>query len=400
MDDAWKKMLTDGKDAWIELEEIPGEEISVGTGEDTHVKTGENGLGKAGQCHNNSRYLKGTNIQILTGGAEGTVFALSSIHDNCLVLGASYGVFDLAETLAKVQPGDKVLLDNSDYVAVQSYYRHQVPEDLNFHAWDQFRDEAGKPTLPQRPEVLGYDYCGTGVVQNGNLQGKVIVIQSLMDESTCPWCADWYRTTVKEAKGGEQDFRLYYMDRCMHGDVSWLENNMVTNYLGAMRQALLDLSDWVERGIEPLTSTVYERQGGQILPAEEAKERKGMQPVVSLLANGSSCARIKVGEPVRFTAKAMVPEQAGRVTGVDYGFVSDNSLSFEKIEVKAFPYPGSFQEIEEDGLFGAVSEITHCYEKPGTYFASVRVKAQRDGDADEFYTQVKNLARARVIVEE
>ena len=29
-------------------------------------------------------------------------------------------------------------MDNSDYIAIQSYYRHQVPADLSFHAWDQF----------------------------------------------------------------------------------------------------------------------------------------------------------------------------------------------------------------------------------------------------------------------
>ena len=36
---------------------------------------------------------------------------------------------------------------------------------------------------------------------------------------------------------------------------------------------------------------------------------------------------------------------------------------------------------------------------PGTYFASVRVKAERHGDATDPFTQVKNIARARIIVE-
>lgn len=373
VDDAWRKMLTEVDNAWIELEEVP-------EGEDL--------------------YLKGVSIRMESGDAEGTVFSLDSLCGKAVVIGASYGIFDLKETLAKIRPGDRVLLDNSDYVAVQSYYRHQVPEDRNFHAWDQFRDADGNPVLPQRKEILGYDYCGTGVVQNGNIQGKVIVIQSLMDESTCPWCADWYRDTVRKAKGTTENFRLYYMDHCMHGDVSWLENNVVTNYLGAMRQALLDLSDWVERGKEPCESTVYGRNGGQILVENDAKQRKGIQPSVTLLANGAACARVKVGEEVHFTAEACVPENAGRITGVAYGFVSDASLSFEKIEVHAFPYTGTFEETQENGCFGAISEITHRYDAPGTYFASVRVTSQRDGDAGEYYTQVKNLARARVIVEE
>ncbi len=34
----------------------------------------------------------------------------------------------------------------------------------------------------------------------------------------------------------------------MHSNLSWLENNMITNYQGTMRQALLNLFDWVEWG--------------------------------------------------------------------------------------------------------------------------------------------------------
>ena len=35
---------------------------------------------------------------------------------------------------------------------------------------------------------MGYGFTGTGTVQDGNIQGKTIITQSLMDESTCPWC--------------------------------------------------------------------------------------------------------------------------------------------------------------------------------------------------------------------
>lgn len=315
------------------------------------------------------------------------------------MIGMCYGMDDLAEVLALIEPGDEVTLDNSDYIAVQSYYRHQVPDDLDFHAWDQFRDEDGKPNLPQRPNVMGYDLTGTGTVQDGLIQGKVIVIQALMDESTCPWCADWYRHKVIEAKGDEKDFRVYYMERCMHGDVSWLENNMVTNYLGAMRQALLDLSDWVERGIEPCRSTKYRLEDGQIYPAETAAERNGVQPVVTLLANGAGCAHVKAGDTVKFTVKAEVPEGAGEVTAVDYDFISDNSLSMEKKELKVFLNKGSFKRVKNGNIHGAVSEIGHIYQEPGTYFASVRVKVNRLGDVDDPFTQIKNIARARIIVE-
>ncbi|AJG98237.1 hypothetical protein LF65_01632 [Clostridium beijerinckii] len=372
VDDAWKKMLTDGNDAWIELEAVP-------QGDDL--------------------YLNGVNIHFETGAAKGKQLALGSIQGNCLLIGMSFGISDIASVLSEVQPGDKVVLDNSDYIAIQSYYRHQVPQDQDFHAWDQFRDEEGNPTIPQRPNVMGYSLTGTGTVQDGDLQGKVIVIQSLMDESTCPWCADWYRKKVIEKMGDERNFRLYYMDRCMHGDASWLENNMVTNYLGALRQALLDLSNWVERGIEPCKSTVYTLSDGQIYPAATASERKGLQPVVTMLANGNTCAHVKAGETVKFTVMVEVPEGAGKVTAVDYDFVSDNSLSMEKKELTVFQIKGTFEHVINGQIHGAVSEMTHIYKEPGTYFASVRVKSNRVGDASNVFTQVKNIARVRVIVE-
>lgn len=369
---AWHKKVADGKNIWLELEDAP---------------EGDN------------LYITGARLRITSGAAEGTELAVGELHQNCVVLGLCYGIKDLPAVIASLRPGDTVVLDNSDYIAIQSYYRHQVPEDLSFHAWDQFRDESGKPVLPQRPNIMGYMLTGTGTVQEGTIQGKVIVLQSMMDESTCPWCGDWYRKTVIQEKGSEKDFRLYYMDRCMHGNVSWLENNMVTNYLGALRQALLDVSDWVERGIEPLPGTRYRLEDGQILLPEEASERGGMQCVPTLKANGLTCARVKVGDLVRFTAKAVVPAGAGSVTAMDYDVTSDNTLEIPKHPLTTFSHRGEFSTTVENGLSVGELHFEHVYTEPGTYFASVRVCSNRTGDAADYFTQVKNIARVRVIVE-
>ena len=367
VDDAWKKMLADGNGAWIELEEVP-------QGDDL--------------------YLKGVNICFESGEAKGMKLLLDQIRGNYLTIGMCYGMEDLPGVLSKVKPGDQVFLDNSNYIAIQSYYRHQVPADLSFHAWDQFRDENGKPTLPQRKQVLGYDMSGTGTVQDGNIQGKVIILQALMDESTCPWCGDWYYNKIRETKGTDSEARLYYMDRCLHGDDSALENNMTVDYTGALSQALLDMSDWVERGIEPLPSTVYHREGGQIIPAPSAGERKGIQPVITFLADGAECARVKPGETVRFTVKAEVPQGAGQITKILYDREEVSVFPAEEV----FRNEAGFRSYEKDGLQCAEAEFTAVYEKPGTYMASVQVRANRNGDAGDIYTQVKNLARVRVIV--
>lgn len=357
VDDAWKKLLASGNSAYLELESVP----------------------------EHSDYVEGVNITILSGEAKGKVLKLDHDEENRLYLGMCFGVDDIAAVLALIQPGDRVALDNSDFIAIQSYYRHQVPADPAFHAWDQFRDAEGQPTLPQRRNVFGYSMTGTGTVQDGQIQGKVIVIQSLMDESTCPWCADWYRGKIAEALGSDSHVRVWYMDRCLHGDDGIQRNTQVVNYLGALHQALLDVSDWVERGVEPLPTTNYRLEDGQIVVPDSARERRGIQPVPVLLVNGAVCTHVKVGEIVTLTASAQAPEQAGKITALDFDFGDRSQEDF-------FDVVGV---LNHDS-----ASVTHTYAKPGTYFAAVRVKMQRKGDSDALFTQVLNLARARVIVEE
>lgn len=315
-----------------------------------------------------------------------------------------YGMSDLTAVVDSIKPGDTLTLDNSDYIALQSYYRHQVPDDLSFRAWDQFRDENGRPTLPQRKNVMGYSFSGTGTVQDGQIQGKVIVVQAMMDEGTCPWCADWYRKKVIEATGSEKDFRVYYMEQCLHGDVAMLENNIIVNYLGAHKQALLDLSDWVERGIEPPASSEYRYEDGQIYLEEDATKRRGVQSIVKLTAsatgshaataNGSDCVTVKVGEKVTFTAKAVVPHGVGTVTAMDFGFEDIRMIPADD----CFPVSGQITHEDYNGQDKATATVTHTFTAPGTYFASVRVKSERSGNEKSMFTQVKNLARARVVV--
>lgn len=104
-----------------------------------------------------------------------------------------------------------------------------------------------------------------------------------------------------------------------------------------------------------------------------------------LLVNGAVCTHVKVGEIVTLTASAQAPEQAGKITALDFDFGDRSQEDF-------FDVVGV---LNHDS-----ASVTHTYAKPGTYFAAVRVKMQRKGDSDALFTQVLNLARARVIVEE
>lgn len=387
VDDAWKKQLASGNGAYLELEALP---------EGDHL------------------YLQGLSMIFESGDAQGATLLMDKMMrfkdqpGGIVTIGSSYGTSDIGQTLEKVRPGDEILLDNSDYIAVQSYYRHQVPADLSFHAWDQFRGADGMPKTPQRPP-FPVPFTGVGVPQDGNIQGKVINIQALMDESTCPWCADWWRKKIIETKGTDENHRTYFMERCMHGDVNAIGNYMVVNYVGALRQSLIDLSQWVEKGIKPLDRTAYALgEDGQIHAEKDVEKRHGIQAIPTLLANGEKCIHVKAEECVRFTVDVKVPQDAGEVTEILFaqeekqlapldangsGGVAQLSLGEKMWDRKL-----SFEKGTLGKIHTAHAEVIVSYEKPGTYFATVRIASNRHGDASDPFTQVLNLDRVRVIV--
>ena len=52
-----------------------------------------------------------------------------------------------------------------------------------------------------------------------------------------------------------------------------------------------------------------------------------------------------------------------------------------------------------DGIHGASAVADVRYDKPGTYFAVVRVQSNKNGNPDEIYCQILNLDRVRIVVE-
>ncbi len=363
VDDAWQKMVSaaEGKPWFTIADNLP-----------------------AGKT-----YLGGITIAVESGEAKGAVMNLGYVEDGKFYPGNGFGYEGANDILAKVRPGDEIYLDNSNYIAVQTYHRHQVPA-AEFRVWDQFRKEDGTPLYPQRAVLLslGFAASGCGSIQSGDFHGKMICLSSLADDSAFPWMADWYRQKVKEVKGKEDSFRLWYMEHCCHGPQYYsIDETTVTSYGPALYQALLDVSRWVEKGIAPAETTAYRVEDGQVYVEETADRRRGIQPVVSLTANGHDCAHVKAGEKVQFKAEIHVPPHGGSVTTADMTYTGS----------PAFGEDCKLQLL--DGGRKAIVTGEHCYTDSGTYFAAVRVKANEDGDSTDKFTQVQNIAMARVMVE-
>ncbi|MEK6547180.1 MAG: PKD domain-containing protein [Bacteroidota bacterium] len=322
----------------------------------------------------------GGDLKILSGEAKGQVIQLATIAGNKVVFGPA----DMA-ILIKIKAGDEVEVDNSNFLAVQTYHRHQVP-GKEYQVWDYFRDEKGAPKYPQRPMLIGpiFTRGAAGVLPTGKFKGKMIVLCSLLDREAFPWQGDFYRQMVKSRVGEKADdqFRLWYTDHAVHGDISKQEDQTrVVSYLGVLQQALLDVSDWAEKGLEPPLSTNYTINQGQVIVPAHANERKGIQATLNLMANGHKKAVVKVGESVLFTAQIEIPKNTGTLVSAEWDF------------------DGSGDFAEQDHLGKKVLSNTHAFSKPGTYFVTLKVASQRMGNKKTAFTKIYNLDRVRVVVE-
>ncbi len=330
--------------------------------------------------------FQGGDLQIKSGAAAGKTLQLTKIVGDKVILGPA----DMA-VLAQLKPGDEIQVDNSNFLAAQTYHRYQVP-GKEYTVWDQFRDAECKPIYPQRPMLLGplFTRGAAGVLPTGKFTGKMILLSSLWDREAFPWQADWYRSRVKENLGADTDnhFRLWYTDHALHGDLSKQEDPTRTvSYLGVLQQALRDLSTWVEKGIAPAETTAYKIEDGQVIVPATATERKGIQPVVMLQTNGSKRADSKVGQSVAFIALVAVPPHTGKIVATNWDF--DGTGSFSE-SGKIAPVSRTDSQV--------TVKTTHTFTKPGTYFVTLRASSQRQGDAKTPFTRIQNLDRVRVVV--
>lgn len=328
----------------------------------------------------------GGDLVIKSGVAAGKTLQLTKIAGNKIVLGPAD-----PSVLIQLKPGDDVEVNNSNFLAVQTYHRHQVPSK-EYHVWDQFRDAEGKPIYPQRLMLLGplFTRAASGVIPSGKFKGKMIVLSSLWDREAFPWQADWYRSKVKAQLGDSTDahFRLWYTDHALHGDLARNEDNLHTvSYLGVLHQALRDLSAWVEKGIAPPATTAYKIEDGQVIVPTTAAERKGIQPVVTVKANGGQRADVQVGRPVTFTAEIEIPPHTGKVIAAEWDFEGAGT----------FPVTGKFMSADKTGS-RVTLKTTHTFAKPGTYFPTLRIASQRQGDTETPFARIQNLDRVRVVV--
>ena len=329
------------------------------------------------------RDFSNAHLVLLSGAAEGKSIPIANSDDRTL----RFAFAADQAALGAIQPGDKARIDTSWGLALETYHRHQVPTP-DLVGWNQFRGEDGRPIPPQRDILIGpFGAENTaGAVLRGHIHGKVLAVDALMDIDALPWQADWYRSKVKDALGSrfEDHFAIWFIDHAQHDDPMTPQAQAHTvSYRGALQQALRDVAAWVEKGVRP-SETRYAVIDSQVHVPATAAARQGVQPVVTLAANGGERAEASVGQAVDFEAIIETPAGAGKVVAAEWDF-------------------------EGLGAYAATARIdtpqarvrlvaTHAYDKPGTYYAVLRATAQRQGDAATPYGRVQNIARVRIVV--
>ncbi|MDJ0458627.1 hypothetical protein PUN71_015590 [Arthrobacter sp. NQ7] len=323
-------------------------------------------------------------LSVTSGAAAGVRIALSNVTGDL----ATIDTPEAGRPLEALQAGDTVTIDNSNFLAAQTYHRHQVPA-AEYVVWDQYRNPDGSPKFPQRPYLVGpiLTRGASGVLQTGKFEGKMIVVACLLDREAFPWQADWYATKVREHLGDQIDdrFRLWYIDHGLHGDSGKEEEHPTRSvpYIGALHEALRQLVAWVENGEAPAASTSYQVADGQVIVPDTAAERCGVQPVAILTANSRIRAEVSPGDAVILRLTADTPPRAGEIVAIEWDLDGDGTFDAEDTVPPA----------EQFGLTRTVR-----FNEPGTYFVTARVTAQGKGNPDSLWARVENLARTRIVV--
>jgi hypothetical protein len=335
---------------------------------------------------NTDGYRLGAALRVVSGKAAGR-----QLYSNFVVGDVFYcdgpGEANISR-FTDVLPGDEIHIDNHKFLAFCYFARHHIMDDEQFGSFRvDDRPIYAQHPVPEMSPLMGVSY-------SGQFAGKLIWVHHTHDASLWPPQGVIYERAVLAAQGADgaaERFRLRWTQNAEHGAPDRLAsprnragNTWLVDPQPIIEQTIVDLIEWVERGVVPAGSA-YSYDDGKVTLPPTAAERGGIQPVVSVSANGGSKAEIRAGESVTLQVEAEVPTGAGTIVAIEWDFDGSGT------------YP-----LRQDDIDGTASRLTlstsHTYERPGVYFATARVYSHREGDIHATSRRIPNVAQARVIV--
>ncbi|WP_247046281.1 tannase/feruloyl esterase family alpha/beta hydrolase [Arthrobacter rhizosphaerae] len=334
----------------------------------------------------------GTTRTIDTTNPASPVFTLTGTLDtttSTLALPANPNVLSATAPNSRVlldalDVGDKIRINNRFFLAYAHYPRHSILDNGN-PAYNQYKDKTGKPKYPQREiqlaNISSLAAMG-GIKETGNIKTKVMVMENLEDANSYPSVAGFYQQQVEKTLGkrkADEMFRVYYQEHAGHSNGGLVQ--------GIFNQMVLDLVAWAEQGVAPKPSSSYTIDSmTQVVQPHDAVNRKGLQPVVHLTANGGDRAEASLLQPVNLSATIEMPPTTGKI--LQY------SWTIERQGVPAVTEPATVLPTPTEKV-----TLTRPITLPGSgeYVVTLNTIADRNGTTGTS-TPLQNFDRVRVVV--
>jgi hypothetical protein len=312
---------------------------------------------------------------------------LDTATDTLALTGTNKNVFGNVSAITNspillnaLKEGSKIRVNNRFILAMYFYPRYSnIP---GARSYDQYRNADGSAKYPQRKDVsvlAGPNYRTMGGrIETGDIKTKVMVIEGMGDNLSWPLFNASYAEQIQRTLGSRANgmMRFYLHDNGRHA--------VGGGEPGIFQQSIQDLMAWAEKGIAPPPSTSYVIRNGQVIPATQAADRHGLQPVMSLTANDLARAMVGVNQPVNLVSKIEMPPATGKI--VQYSWTIAGTA--DPMTVVDKPQP----------LVNVNRTIT--FDKPGTYVVRLTVNGQRDGlVAPANQTLLQNFKEVRVVVQ-
>jgi hypothetical protein len=307
-----------------------------------------------------------------------SVLTLSGVTKD--VFGGETPIVNSQVLLDAVRVGSKVRMNNRFILAMYYYPRYSnIPGGRSY---DQYRNADGSAKYPQRRDISvlthsNYRTMG-GRIETGAIKTKTMVLEGMSDNLSWPIFNASYAERIQRTLGAakaDQMMRFYLHDNGRHAAGA--------GEPGIFQQSMQDMMAWAEKGVVPPPSTVYTIRNGQVIPAPEAADRHGLQPVMSLAVNGNSRVVVGVNQPVTLAAKLEMPPGTGQI--VQYKWTVDGKDDAPTV-------------VKPQTLVNVTRQIS--FDKPGSYLIRLTVNGQRDGlvnPANE--TLMQNFKEVRVLVQ-
>ena len=302
--------------------------------------------------------------------------------------------------------GSKIRVNNLFILAIYFYPRYSnIP---GARSYDQYRNANGSPKYPQRKDIsvlshANYRTMG-GRLETGAVKTKTMIMEGRGDNLSWPIFNSSYAESIQRTLGAKANdmMRFYLHDNGSHA--------VGGGEPGIFQQAMQDLMAWAEKGIAPPPSTNYTIKNGQVVPPDNAADRRGLQPVMNLSANGVERVTVGVNQPVNLASRIEMPPNTGLI--VQYGWTIADLAAAPPDQggrgggglpgAGIAPPAGTANPMTDVDKPQPLVNVdrTITFDKPGTYVVRLTVKGQRDGlVAPANQTLLQNYKEVRVVVQ-